>query len=263
MLSQSSVDPQRTGAMQGESKAPPAQVRSASLRVGGLTPFTSIDFPGKLAAVVFVQGCPWRCTYCHNPHLQARQSSSVRDWSSVREWLSGRRGLIDAVVFSGGEPTIDPCLAQAMDDAKQLGFTIGLHTAGVHPRRLRQVLPLVDWVGFDVKAPLTRPEMQDAIVGVEGSSMAVERSLSIALASNVELECRTTAHPAFLSDSHLLQIGRELRLRGVRRYAVQVARPVKAGETPVDFGTAPGCYPSTETLGTLRGMFPSFIFRSG
>ncbi|MDR3005407.1 MAG: radical SAM protein, partial [Acidovorax sp.] len=78
-----------------------------ALQVGGLTPFTSIDYPGKLSAVIYVQGCPLRCSYCHNPHLQQR-CAGTQTWGAVHAWLQRRVGLVEAVVFSGGEPTVDP-----------------------------------------------------------------------------------------------------------------------------------------------------------
>jgi anaerobic ribonucleoside-triphosphate reductase activating protein len=241
--------------------AAPAPLRAAGLRVGGLTPFTNIDYPGKLAAVVFVQGCPLRCPYCHNPHLQPRQAPAAHAWPDLRDWLRTRRGLLDAVVFSGGEPTMDPCLWQAMEEVRHLGFAVGLHTAGTYPRRLQQVLPLVDWIGLDVKAPLARPGLHDAIAGVDGTSTLVERSLSLALAAEAELECRTTADPAILSDADLLQIGLDLHARGVRRHAIQIARPVYERGSPPASGMAPAGYPSAETLRSLRDMFPSFVLR--
>src|SRR2546425_1022480 len=79
-------------------------------KVGGVTPFSATDYPGKLAAVIFIQGCPWRCGYCHNPHLQLRTGASLLRWPQVIDLLQRRVGLIDAVVFSGGEPTTDPAL---------------------------------------------------------------------------------------------------------------------------------------------------------
>ncbi len=119
----------------------------AALRVGGVQRFTSIDYPGALAAVVFVQGCPWRCVYCHNPQLQSRQvpqPAPAPAWPDLLAWLGCRRGLLDAVVFSGGEPTADPALPQAVDEVRALGFRVGLHTAGMLPRRLRTLLPRLD-----------------------------------------------------------------------------------------------------------------------
>ncbi|MBI3069525.1 MAG: 4Fe-4S cluster-binding domain-containing protein, partial [Betaproteobacteria bacterium] len=74
------------------------------LRVGGLVPLTTTDYPGRLAAVVFCQGCPWRCGYCHNPHLLPARRTAPIAWHAVRDFLERRRGLLDAVVFSGGEP---------------------------------------------------------------------------------------------------------------------------------------------------------------
>ena len=155
------------------------------LRVGGLTPFTSIDYPGKLSAVVFVQGCPWRCGYCHNPHLQSRAEAAGPTWAEVTAWLRRRVGLIDAVVFSGGEPTLDPALGAAMDEARTLGLAVGLHSGGIYPRRLREVLPRADWLGLDVKAPLDDEALHERITGAAGSAAAVRDSVRAVLESDV------------------------------------------------------------------------------
>ena len=127
--------------------APPSPrlTAPADLKVGGLTPFTATDYPGKLAAVVFVQGCPWACGYCHNPHLLTRSTDGSLTWKQILARLQRRVGLIDAVVFSGGEPTIDPGLEDAMRAVREFGFGVGLHTGGAYPRRLAEVLPLVDY----------------------------------------------------------------------------------------------------------------------
>jgi len=252
------MQPQRRTDRAG--RAPARGAVASMLNVGGVTPFTSIDFPGNLAVVVFVQGCPWRCTYCHNPHLQPRHhgaATAPHEWPDVVDWLRSRRGLIDAVVFSGGEPTIDRGLIAAIEDVRALDFSVGLHTAGIYPRRLREVLPLVDWVGFDVKAPLACAALQEAIVGVRGTSAAVADSLDLVIAAGVDFECRTTAAPAYLNDAALLQLGRELAVRGVRNYAVQLARPVGPGGAP----SAPGTY-AAETIETLKRMFISFVLRA-
>ena len=96
-------------------RAPANDVRDpAGLRIGGVTPFSTTDWPGRLAAVLFLQGCPWRCGYCHNPHLQPAIGPVARDYPSTLAWLEGRRGLLDAVVFSGGEPTAQAALGPAM-----------------------------------------------------------------------------------------------------------------------------------------------------
>ncbi|MBI3286166.1 MAG: anaerobic ribonucleoside-triphosphate reductase activating protein, partial [Burkholderiales bacterium] len=171
-------------------------MRQKPLQLGGVTPFSATDYPGRLAAVVFVQGCPWRCGYCHNPHLQTRQAEDAPGWPHTLELLRRRSGLIDAVVFSGGEPTIDSALPQALQDVQRLGFLCGLHTACIYPRQLKLVLPLLDWVGFDIKAPFADYEK---ITGVAGSGRNAQACAELILASGVAHECRTTIHPDLLS----------------------------------------------------------------
>lgn len=164
------------------------------LAVGGLVPFTTIDFPGRLAAVLFCQGCPWRCSYCHNPHLQPRSPpapGNIWSWQQVLAWLASRRGLIDGFVFSGGEPLLQSALPQAVAEVRALGFATALHTAGIYPQRLAAVLPLLDWVGFDVKAPF---DAYAPIVGCHGGPAARE-SLKLLLASGVAYDIRCTVPP--------------------------------------------------------------------
>ncbi|WP_349744201.1 anaerobic ribonucleoside-triphosphate reductase activating protein [Roseateles cavernae] len=193
---------------------------AATLRVGGLTPLTTIDFPGRLAAVVFLQGCPWRCSYCHNPGLLPADAPTVQSWGAVLAFLQRRRGLLDGVVFSGGEPTLQAALPAAIAEVRSLGFAIGLHSAGIYPERLAAVLPLIDWLGLDIKAPLDRI---DAISGVPGSSAKVQTALRLVLSSGVAHECRTTWHPSLYPQHELLLLARKLAALGVRHWAVQRA----------------------------------------
>ena len=238
---------------------------SRSLRVGGLQPFTSIDYPGALAAVVFVQGCPWRCLYCHNPQLQSRRplpTGTVPSWPDLLHWLDSRRGLLDAVVFSGGEPTADAALPQAIDQVRALGFRVGLHTAGMMPHRLRPLLPKLDWIGLDIKAPLTDDALHGHISGVrggaKGGTAAVRESLAALCASGIAFECRTTAHPSLLDGPALEAIARELVAFGVTRYAVQVSRPAGALAHAAVSGAD---YPPASTLHRLRTLLPQFQLR--
>ena len=160
------------------------------LRVGGLTRLSATDYPGKLAAVVFCQGCAWRCGYCHNPELQPARGRQEIPWPDVLAFLGRRRGLLDAVVFSGGEPTLQPGLAAAMREVKALGFLVGLHTAGIVPRRLAEVLPLLDWVAMDAKA---RFEEHERVTRVRGSARRARQSLDLIVASGVARELHTLA----------------------------------------------------------------------
>jgi anaerobic ribonucleoside-triphosphate reductase activating protein len=227
------------------------------LRVGGLVPFTAIDYPGKLAAVVFVQGCPWRCRYCHNPHLQSREGDSIIAWDEVMAMLRRRVGLIDAVVFSGGEPTLDPALPAAMTAVRELGFAIGLHTACIYPEKLALVLPLIDWIGFDVKTAFADYER---ITGVRNSGDKAGGCVDLILASGVEHECRTTIHPALMSERQILALATSLAEKGVRNYALQLVRTRVYADTllPGIVGTQ---FPADHTVQTIAAMFPRFTLR--
>lgn len=235
----------------------PVGAPALALKVGGVTPFSATDYPGKLAAVVFVQGCPWRCGYCHNPHLQQRTGSSPLTWSEVLALLRRRIGLIDAVVFSGGEPTIDPALACAMQAVRELGFGVGLHSAGMYPRRLAEVLPLVNWVGLDIKAPWLT---YDIITGMPGSARQVRASVQAVLASGVAHEFRTTAHPGLHSESGLLALAHSLRAMGLRHYALQVFRPTGCADDRLN-AMSTVSFPSAGLVARMSALFESFSLR--
>jgi len=201
------------------------------LRIGGLTPLTTTDYPGYLAVVVFCQGCPWRCGYCHNPHLIPATVNQRIDWDEVMRFLERRRGLLDAVVFSGGEPTLQAGLAVAMHIVRNLGFKVGLHTAGIYPARLARLLPLLDWVGLDIKAPFAD---YARITGVPGSGDNAEVSLELILKSSVAYECRTTVHRSFFDAETLIKLAQALKKKGVRHYALQACRSANSFDLPGD-----------------------------
>jgi pyruvate formate lyase activating enzyme len=121
------------------------------LSIGGFLPFSAVDYPGSLSAVVFCQGCTWRCGYCHNPSLQPIKANPLLDWYDILAFLELRKNLLDAVVFSGGEPTIQQSILVAMRDVQLLNYRIGLHTAGIVPRRLEACLDYTNWVCLDLK----------------------------------------------------------------------------------------------------------------
>ena len=146
------------------------------------------------------------------------QSDAQLPWSSVLTFLESRKGLLDAVVFSGGEPTLQETLPAVIQSVRGLGFRIGLHTAGMAPERFAVVLPLLDWVGFDVKAPFNA---YSRITGAKESGNKALISLRLLLESGVAYEVRTTFHPALLSMDEVVDLRDELLSLGVMHYAVQ------------------------------------------
>lgn len=178
----------------------------AELAISGLVRHSTCDWPGELVAVLFTQGCPWSCRYCHNPDLIPARSGTL-PWSEVRAFLDSRRGLLDGVVISGGEPTLQAALPAVLAEIRAMGFRTGLHSAGPYPERLARVLPLLDWVGFDVKAPFAD---YPRITGVPGSGLRAQESLRLLQESGVAHALRTTVHPLLLGPGDLDRISADL-----------------------------------------------------
>lgn len=193
----------------------------ADLRIGGLQPLTTIDYPGQLAAIVFTQGCPWRCCYCHNPELLPARQPVLIPWQQVADFLLARVGLLDAVVFSGGEPTAQSGLLAAVLWIREHGFKVGLHTAGIYPKQLQKLLPYIDWIGLDIKAPEAD---YAAITGVRNSGERAWQSAEIVLASGVNYQFRITAHPHWLDQEQVEQTRDRLALMGSTNTVIQQGR---------------------------------------
>ncbi|MBB1093755.1 anaerobic ribonucleoside-triphosphate reductase activating protein [Rhodopseudomonas palustris] len=192
---------------------------SRFLRIGGFTPLTTTDYPGELAAVVFCHGCPWRCSYCHNSHLLSPigHANLIR-WDRILTFLDTRRGLLDGVVFSGGEPTVQQALPDALNTVRACGFKTGLHTSGAYPQRLQHLLPLLDWVGLDIKA---LPDDYPMITGVSNSGTKAWQSLSLLLKHGINLEVRTTLMPGLDNQTYLERLMQRLAAIGVKNYVLQ------------------------------------------
>lgn len=205
------------------------------LQIGGLVSFTTIDYPGKLAAVLFLKGCPLNCAYCSNSHLIAVEEGEY-DPTKVFDWLRARAGKLEAVVFSGGEALMQATTTiEYMKRVKELGFAIGLHTNGFYPDLLKQVSDIVDWVGMDFKA--TR-ERYKALTGIDVAYDRMMESLKYWISTNRGLEVRTTCDPRFVSKDDLIEIAKIVANMGVKNFAVQKYTPYHEEEakltTPAD-----------------------------
>jgi anaerobic ribonucleoside-triphosphate reductase activating protein len=221
-----------------------------------MVPLTTLDYPGQLACVLFCQGCAWRCRYCHNPALLCSRGEQELPWAEVRAFLRRRQGLLDAVVFSGGEATLQPGLPAAMHEVRALGFKVGLHSAGIKPSAFKRVLPLSDWVGFDVKA---LEEETALITGVTDSGRANWQSLEWLLDSGVDYECRTTVHWQLTDCRRLQRLAERLAGMGVQHFVVQQAR----GGQMLDpaLGKSVCLVEARELWTYLEQLFPRFTLR--
>lgn len=226
--------------------------------VGGVEKFSAVDFPGCLTAVVFMQGCPWACPFCHNASIRQILKENDFSWDLFIDFLKNRVGKLDAVTFSGGEPLVQDGLIDAINQVKELGFKIGLHTGGYRPEHLAKILPSVDWVGLDIKAPFDEKHYQK-IIGVN-HLQRVEQSLDILLENQVDFECRTTCDPRFLNSADLLNIAKILKAKGVKKYFLQKYRPV-AADTQTTDTDCENIFNSSELLSYLKDNFTEFEIR--
>lgn len=209
--------------------------RSTSLQIAGLTSLSTVDWPGHLVATAFLQGCPWRCTYCHNSAILDVRLPGVVPWSRVTDLLRRRRGLLDGLVLSGGEPTRQAGIVAAAREVKEAGFLVGLHTAGAYPARLPELLPYVDWVGLDIKAPA---HLYRAITRTGGGSTTADKAfaaLRTVLDSGVDVQVRTTVDPTVLTDADVADLTTALADLGVRDHVLQ---PVRAQGATDEYAAA-------------------------
>jgi pyruvate formate lyase activating enzyme len=208
------------------------------MRIGGFQSFSLSEFPGRISAVVFCQGCSFRCPYCHNPELvDPGRYTPLWPEERVMDELGARRGRLRGVVITGGEPMLQEDLERFIRNVRGLGFVVKLDTNGSDPDALERLLGagLLDHVGLDVKAPLHK---YPAVTRAGMAPTTITRSISVVLASGVDHELRTTWLPSLLSKDDLLEIAG--MVRGCRRWVIQRFVPSKSldlaviGERPPD-----------------------------
>ncbi|MFO8080161.1 MAG: anaerobic ribonucleoside-triphosphate reductase activating protein [Armatimonadota bacterium] len=194
------------------------------LRVGGFEPLTTVEWEGRLSAVVFLQGCPWKCRYCHNAELTPLTAPGMTPWANTLTQIEARRGFIDAVIFSGGEPTLQSELPEAIREVAEMGFEVALETNGFNPKALLAALDTgeLDFIAMDIKAPFEEYEL---ITQVPSSGLGPRRSARMLVGSGIAHEFRTTYHPALLTADHLREIARQMADLGAKRWVAQLFRP--------------------------------------
>lgn len=193
------------------------------MKIGGLIKFTLIDFPGRPAAVVFTQGCNFRCRYCHNPELvYPHMFAEPVAIEEIYSFLKRRQGTLEGVVVSGGEPTLHEDLPSFMADLKAMGYATKLDTNGTRPDMLKSLLnaKLLDYIAMDLKAPL---EKYSLITGVDFNPEVLKQSMDLIRQSGLEYEFRTTYDKEVLTDADISTITQ--RLNG-KNYRVQECLPV-------------------------------------
>lgn len=202
------------------------------MKFAGLLKQSLTDYPGKIAAVLFSRGCNLRCPFCHNAHLLVKPGRTASVTGEIEEqelltFLQERQGFLDAVVFSGGEPTINPELPEVIRQAKRAGYLIKLDTNGNNPQMLTQLLKdnLLDYVAMDIKAPLDYKKYLEASGRLSPEDFFnVRAAINLLQEAAIEVEFRTTVVPLWHSPEDIVAIARYIE--GAELYCLQQFNPL-------------------------------------
>ncbi|HNU96437.1 MAG TPA: anaerobic ribonucleoside-triphosphate reductase activating protein [Candidatus Magasanikbacteria bacterium] len=189
------------------------------MKIGGLQKFSMIDYPDKIACIVFTQGCNFRCPYCHNPELvKPEMFGESLSEEEFFDFLKERVGKLDAVSITGGEPTLQYDLIEFIKKIRDLGFLIKLDTNGTNPDMLKEIIDqkLVNYLAMDIKAPFSKyEEITKMPVNIE----KIKQSVEMIKSSGIDYEFRTTLVKKLLSPEDIEQIGRDIA--GAKQYFLQ------------------------------------------
>ena len=205
------------------------------MKINGFQKLTLLDFPGKVACIVFTPGCNFRCPFCHNASLVTHIDGERIEEEEILSYLKKRQGLLDGVVVTGGEPTLQGDLADFLGKVKALGYAVKLDTNGTSPEKLKTLVEkgLVDYVAMDIKNTAAKyPVTAGCGSAVLGK---VEESIDFLLADTVDYEFRTTVTAELHTPQDIGDIAK--RIKGAKRYFLQnfidSGDIVSPGNTPV------------------------------
>ncbi len=192
------------------------------MKVAGLQNLSLVDYPGHLAAAIFLQGCNFRCPYCHNPALISPDKKFECTELNILDYITQRKDLLEGVVISGGEPTLHKDLPEFAAKIKGLGLKVKIDTNGTNPGLLEQMLRdrLIDYIALDIKTSLDKYSL---VAGGEDVGKVVHKSILLTMLTTVPYEFRTTCVPGIVAEEDFHKIGEVVR--GAKKYCLQQFRP--------------------------------------
>lgn len=181
--------------------------------ISGLQKMTLLDYPGRVACTVFLQGCNFRCPFCHNSGLLGAAQDDTISVDELRSFLQKRTGILDGVCITGGEPTLQSDLPQLLRQIKALGYAIKLDTNGSNPQMLKALVKdsLIDYVAMDIK---NCPDRYGETVGLSHMPEGVEESIRFLMEGAIDYEFRTTVVEEFHTEENILAMGQWLSRMG-------------------------------------------------
>lgn len=190
------------------------------MRFAGFQKTSLIDYPDRVASVLFTAGCNLRCPYCHNGDLVEGYTGPFHEEEEIIEVLLSRKRHVDSIVVSGGEPTLDPGLPAFLRKLKELGFNVKLDTNGLKPDALRACLPYLSFVAMDIKTSIENYHLLGT-----GDTSQIRESIKVIMGSGLDYEFRCTAVPGIIEAETIHHMGE--MVRGARRFVFQQYKPEK------------------------------------
>jgi len=191
------------------------------MQFNGFQKTSLIEWPGKIVSIVWVAGCNFRCPFCYNRDLVLKNIDlKIFEESKILEYLEENKNLIDGLMITGGEPTLQPELADFLAKVHQLELKVGIESNATHPEIIENLLKnkLVDYLAVDIKAPLEKDKYKK-LTGVEIDVEKIKKSIKLIKDSDIEYEFRTTIIPNLLNKKDILEISQTLK--GAQRYVIQ------------------------------------------
>ncbi|MBS3809424.1 MAG: anaerobic ribonucleoside-triphosphate reductase activating protein [Desulfobacterales bacterium] len=225
------------------------------MRIGGLQKYSLVDFPPRISCVVFTAGCNFHCPYCHNPQLSA-PGENTADLAAeyIMSFLRQRKKYLDAVVISGGEPTLHRDLPDLCEEIKSMGFELKIDTNGSNPEMIKQLIKkgLADYIAMDVK---TTPENYESQITANADPDSIRETVRVILDSKAAHEFRTTCVKPFTEEACIYSIA-EL-IRGADLHAIQ--RPHTENVLTPEFFQGTNRLYSEEELNRFRSIIAGFV----
>lgn len=198
------------------------------MKIKGFIKNTFIEYPGKIAAMIFLPSCNFRCSFCFNPEL-ILDSDKLKDIDEreVFDFLEKQKKWIDGVVISGGEPTLNKDLPDFIKKIKKMGYLVRIYTNGTNPNMLKQLIneKLIDSIAMDIKAQLNE-ESYEKVTNVKGILEDVKKSISLIMNSGLDYEFRTTVVPSAHSEKDIEEIAKHIK--GANLFVLQKFLPENA-----------------------------------